>query len=277
MGTSGSKPDGRKGSPLIPPWADQDPPRPDPPPPPDNGDPDPLPKPPPPAPPPPPENVSPEGRYRDFRVAYGNFARTGSTQSAREALGHHARTSAGGGRTAAARTARAARSGGGALASFAASATTGQAPVSGFNIRSLAGQSIDSAIAQIVDAFCPPGILDEEMARIAMGEALAVALEGVDTFDPDAVDAEAVRIATLTFVSELVFLEVASDGGNALAQAPSQTSAVQRELDLRDLIREVADDVGTPILTASSLLTAADFTRLVTRLVELVNRELAKW
>jgi 7-cyano-7-deazaguanine synthase in queuosine biosynthesis len=88
------------------------------------------------------------------------------------------------------------------------------------------------AVDKIVDAFCPPGILDEDIARLAMGESLATALAGVDTFDPNAIDANAVRVATLTFAAELVFLSVAGDGGRALAAAPRPTAAAQREADI---------------------------------------------
>jgi hypothetical protein len=219
----------------------------------------------------------PERRYQRFRSAYGNFARTGDARSARVALGHYARTVAGGAKVGSARIARAARTGGAVLASFASSGAAVTARVVGFNIRALAGQPLEIAIARIIGEFCPPGILDEEVARIAIGEALAIALEGADVFDPDAIDDEAVRIATLSFVAELVFLEVASVGGNALAQAPNPAAAVERESQLRELIREVADDVGSPVLARTPEFTPASLSGLVTRLVVLVNRELAKW
>jgi hypothetical protein len=152
-------------------------------------------------------------------------------------------------------------------------------PVAGaLDVRTLAGLSINAAIDRIVDAFCPPGILDEDVARLAIGEALATALSGIDTFDPAALDANSIRIATVTFVGELVFVQIAGDGGKSLAAAPSPAAAAQREADLRSLVREVADVIGTPILTAAgNVLTPDAMANLVSRLVEAVEAEMSAW
>jgi hypothetical protein len=129
-----------------------------------------------------------------------------------------------------------------------------------------------------VDAFCPPGILDEDTARLAIGEALTTALSGIDTFDPNAIDANVVQVATLTFVAELVFVSIAGDGGRALATAPSPAAAARRESDIRSLIREVTDMVGTPILAATgNVLTPAGMTALVSRVIEAAQTEMETW
>ena len=160
----------------------------------------------------------------------------------------------GGSRAGTARVARAARTGGAALAGVAR-AGAGLPPVAGaLDVRTLAGLTVNLAIDRIVDAFCPPGILDEDVARLAVGEALATALSGIDTFDPSALDANSVRVATLAFVGELVFVQIAGDGGKSLAAAPSPTAAAVREAALRSLVHEVADLVGTPILEAAGNL-----------------------
>jgi hypothetical protein len=288
MGTSQSKRDAPPAAPLVPPWADQDP----------------VPVPPPLAPNPdaplPADPLSPDvspyqlappaqlqsslldvalpRRYAGFRAALGRFAASGDRREARTALGHWARTSTGGSRAGAARMGRATRTGGAALAGIAR-AGAGLPPVEGaLDVRTLAGLAIDTAIDRIVDAFCQPGILDEDLARLAIGEALAAALAGVDTFDPNAVDANAVRVATLTFTTELVFIQIAGDGGRALAAAPSPAVAAQREADLRSLVREVTDVVGTPILVAAgNVLTPSAMSSLVSRLVEVVEAEMSTW
>jgi hypothetical protein len=146
------------------------------------------------------------------------------------------------------------------------------------DVRSLAGLPSDVAIGRIVDVFCPPGILDEELARLAMNEALARALDGVDTFDPAALDTNAVRIATLMFAAELVFVSVMGDGGRALAAAPTIDAAAQRENDVRALVREVADVVGTPILAgAGVVLTNGGMNSLVARIIAAVQEEMSTW
>lgn len=280
MGTSSSKRDAPPAAPLVPPWADQDPVPPPvldpetPPPLPADA----LPNHPVAAPELPPAEVAPPRRYAAFRSALRRFAAGGDAGEARAALGHWARTSAGGSRAGTARVARAARTGGAALAGFAR-AGAGQPPVPGaLDVRSLAGLPIEAAIERIVDAFCPSGILDEDTARIAIGEALATALAGVDTFDPNAADAHAVGVATLTFAAELVFMQVAGDGGRALAAAPSPVDAAQREADLRSLVHEVTDLLGTPILAAAgAVLTPEGMASLVSRLVEVVESEMETW
>lgn len=273
MGTSRSKPDAPTGSPLIPPWADQDPAPPEepqnPPALPDQSVPDVEPQ---------HADLAPPRRYYAFRLALGRFASSGDLADARVALGHWARTSTGGGHAGAMRVARAARTGGAALASFARAGAS-QPPIAGsLDVRSLAGLPVAVVVERIVDAFCPTGIVDEDIARLAIGEALTIALAGPDTFDPNAIDANAVRVATLTFVAELVFISVAGDVGAALAGAPSPLAAVQRESDIRSLVREVTDAAGTPILAASgNVLTPAGLTALVSQLVEVVQTEMAMW
>ena len=283
MGTSKSKPDSPSQRPFIPPWADQDPAQP--PPSPDanpaSGQPQPVVQAQSPVPTLPqlqPADLTPHGRFAGFRRALGRFASSGDRGEARTALRHWASTSMGGSRAGTARVARAARTGGAALAGIAR-AGAGLAPVAGaLDVRTLAGLSVDVAIDRIVDAFCPPGILDEDVARLAIGEALATALSGIDTFDPAALDANSVRVATLTFVGELVFVQVAGEGGKSLAAAPSPMAAVQREADLRSLVREVTDLIGTPILEAAgNVLTPPAMTTLVSQLVQAVEAELSTW
>lgn len=284
MGTSQSKRDAPPAAPLVPPWADQDPV----PPPPDPNAPLPDDLAPPDVPPDilippaplqiPPLELAPPRRYAAFRAALGRFAASGDLSEARTALGHWSRTSTGGSRAGAARVGRATRAGGAAIAGLARAGAR-LPPVEGaLDVRTLAGLAVDTAIDRIVDAFCQPGILDEDMVRLAIGEALAVALAGVDTFNPNAVDVNAVHMAALTLAAELVFVQVAGDGGRALAAAPSPVAAAQREADLRSLIREVTDIVGTPIMAAAgNVLTPAAMSSLISRLVEVVEGEMSTW
>lgn len=278
MGTSASKGDAAPGSPLIPPWANQDPVVP-----PENADDNQengeptegdenAPATPPPASPP-----IPPRPFNAFRRNLTRYIETGDRDYARTALGHWAGTSRGGSRAATQRLSRAIRSGGAALAALAGAAT-GQPPAAGqLDIGGLAGLPADTAIARIVDTFCPPGILDEDALRAALGEALAEAVGEGESFDPAALDANAVRVAMLRFVAELVFVSVMMDSGDALAAA-SPAVAIQRENDLRNLIREVADVVGTPLLEAAGVtVTVAGVRDLVARLVFAVQREMTSW
>lgn len=221
--------------------------------------------------------VAPKARFIGVRKALGRYAKTGDGRTARSALGHWARTGVGGSRAGTARVARAASTGGAALAGLARAASNLGPTPGALDIRGLAGLPIEAAIAQIVDAFCPPGILDEDLARLAVGEALAEALGGVDTFDPAAIDPNAAAIGALAFAAELVFLQVAGDAGQAFADTPPAL-AVDREANIRALVREVADAVGTPLLQAAGpVVTPSAMAGLVSRLVGAVVAEMETW
>ena len=277
MGTSQSKRDSKPGNPLIPPHADRDPQ-------PDGGNPaapppqqPPQPQQPPATPQPAPTTPTvPLGRFRGFRTSLGRFASTGDHGQARSALGQWARSSGG-----SARVARAVRTGGALFGAIsAAAAGVAATPDSAIDIRALQGTPIASAIDQIVDAFCPPGILDEELARIAIAQALDEALEGQVRFDVSAIDGNAVGIAVLAFVAEMVFVSVMGDAGRALANARSQVEAVAREADIRAITKNVTDFVGAPIverLRAQGQITATAMSQLVAQLIDTVQAEMRTW
>lgn len=268
MGTSQSKPSLGGGKPLVPSWGDQDPVPPENPHAPADGAPPPDDQAPPPPNPLPPRPLA--GTRRALRDYYGS----GDVRDARRAGGRFARSVGGGG---AARYARAARTGGAALAAMARAAN-GLAPVPGaLDLRGLAGRPVDDAIAEIVDAFCPPGILDEEATRIAIGEALFEALGDAEIFTPDAINDAALIIATRCFVAELVFASMTAEAGKS-ADAVSPAVAVARENGLRDLIREVTDLVGTPILqNAGAMLTPQTVEGLVAQVTGAVLAEMREW
>jgi hypothetical protein len=256
VGTSQSKPSPPGGSPLVPPWADQDPPPPDQPQPPPGAD------------------VLPASPLAGTRRALRDYMGTGDVARGRTALGRYARAVGGGG--ASARHARAARTGGAAIGGFAAAAR-GQPGADGFDLGQLAGLPMEAAIDAIVDRFCPPGILDEELVRAAITEALVESLDGADVFDPAAIDDRTVVIATVCFVAELVFASVMAEQGHSADQV-DPARAVRRENALRDLVREVADHVATPIVQRNGgALAPAQIENIVVEITSTVYGELAEW
>lgn len=271
MGTSQSKPSAKGGKPLVPSWAAQDPPA--------AGDGAPPPSP---APAPAPDGADDDDvlqphRTSGLRRALKRFMGTGDREDARKALGHFSRGSAGGGAAGARRLARAASVGGGAIAAFS-QAVAGQ-PVSpnGFDLRSLAGRPVGEAIDAIVDAFCPPGIVDEDTVRAAVGEALTEALAGLDQFDPSAIDDYTVLVATRAFIAELVFGAVIAEQGQAAENVPPQ-QAIARENELRALVKEVTDAAGTPIIQAAgSALSQERVAQLVTQITTIIFEEMSEW
>jgi len=248
MGTSRAKPDAPPSAPLVPPWANEDPPAPPPIPP--------KPEPAPPADDSPDDEVAEPRRYAGYRVALGRFVKSGNADDARTALGRWAARSSGGSSAGAQRLGRATRTGGGAISGLAR-AIAGVGPESGaLDLRTLAGQPVDSAIAAILDAFMPAGIIDEVVARLAVEHALATALKGVDTFDPSQLSGNAVKVATLAYVAELVFAQVVGDAGRSIAAA-GPVAAAQRERDIRRLVKEVVDFEGGPLISDDNTVLTA--------------------
>ena len=85
------------------------------------------------------------------------------------------------------------------------------------------------------------------------------------------------QTATLAFVAELVFTQVAGDAGKALA-AIGPVAAAQREADIRSLVKEVVDLVGAPILVAAgAVLSGQRMSALVARTVQVALEEISTW
>lgn len=210
------------------------------------------------------------GTRRALRDYYGS----GSRADARQAAGRFAKSVGAGG---AKRYARAIRTGGAVLAAMARAGSGLEPPPGTLDLRGLAGRSLDDAVAEIVDAFCPSGILDEEATRLAVGEAIFEALGNADIFDPGAINDMALLIAIRCFVAELVFASVAAEAGTA-ANSSSPTAAVAYENGLRDLVREVTDLVGTPLLqNAGALITPQAIEGVVAQITNAVLTEMREW
>lgn len=202
---------------------------------------------------------------------------TGDRAAGRRALGLYARAM--GGARASARHARAARTGGAALSALATIAQGNGAAVivAGFDLGKLAGQPLEDAITTIVDEFCPAGILDEDIIRSAMAEALFEALGDQVVFDLNAVTDHMVVVATVCFVAELVFASVAAEQAQS-AENVSPAVAVQRENALRDLVRAAADEIATPIVQRTGgSLDPTGLDRIVAEITSAVYGEIAQW
>lgn len=268
MGTSQSKPSARPGSPLVPSWAAEDPP------PVDATNPPQL---------PPadeaqqPDEIIPPRRHANFRRALKQFMRSGNRDDARRALGHYSRGSAGSGSGGAQRMARASKVGGGVISALSNAVAGNTVASNGFDLASLTGRPVQDAINEIVDAFCPPGIIDEDILRASIGEALVEALDGLDKFDLAALDDHAVVIATRAFIAEMVFNSISADQGQSVGSVSPQ-EAVIRENDLRTLVCEVTDTKATPALQqAGSSLSQTQVEGLIRSIVETVFGEMSKW
>lgn len=268
MGTSQSKPPLKGGKPLVPSWGEQDPAAPDGAPPAAESAPTDV------APAPNPADTLPPRALTGMRRALRAYYGSGDPATGRRAVGRFARTAGAGG---AARYARASRSGGAAFAGMMRAAAGLEPSPGALDVRTLAGRPLEDAISAIVDAFCPSGILDEEAIRLAMGEALFEVLGDDGVFRPEAMDDRSLLVAARCFVAEVVFASMMAESGQSADQVPP-AQAIARENGLRDLIREVADHVGTPLLQeAGALLTPQTMQAVVQRITDTVLTELREW
>ena len=78
-------------------------------------------------------------------------------------------------------------------------------------------------------------------------------------------------------VAELVFATMAAEQGQAADSVPN-SQAVAREEELRAIVREVTDVVGTPILQQTGAsLDPVQMDNLVKSVIAAVTAEMAKW
>ncbi len=214
MGTSQSNPGPGGSSPLVPPWADDQPDTP-------------LPEPEP-------------GRYRAFRRAMGDFIRSGSNADLRSALGHYAYTATGGGGTAARRMGSVSRAGAALYGTMAGGGSAGASGDLNIDLGALAGLPCEAAIDAISRALSS-GDGDSDKIRSAMNYALVEALDGIETFDPSRITDEIIAGMMINFLAESIFSQIVADAGRAWTKAETASQAVTAENALREVIYVVVD------------------------------------
>lgn len=213
MGTSQSNPGPGGNSPLVPPWADDEPQ-------------EPLPQPDP-------------SRFRGFRRSVGKFIRSGDRGDLRSALRNYARTATGGGGVAARRMGGVTKAGAslyGTLSGASGDSVSG----SPIDLNRLTGLSCDAAIDAITKALSTTDG-DSDKIRVAMNHALVEALDGVTVFDPKQIDQDTVTEIMINYVAESIFLQVVTDAGTAWSKADTPIQAIEAENALRELIKVLVD------------------------------------
>ena len=219
MGTSRSSPGPPGNSPLVPPWADDQPDQPLPPP---------APK-----------------RFKPFRQSIGKFIQTGDTSRLQSALGHYARKATGGGSTATRRMGSVTTAGASLYDALTSGTSFGVREESKVSLSDLSGQQCEVAIDAIIQALTPDDG-DSDKIRTAMNHALVEALEGVETFDPSHITDEVVVDTMIGYLAESVFLQIVSDAGTAWTKAETPTQAIVAENALRELVKVVVDKYMAP-------------------------------
>ncbi len=215
MGTSQSSPGPGGSSPLVPPWADDQP---------QQALPEPLP-----------------ARFKPFRQSLGSFVSGGERRDLQAAVGHYARKASGGGSSAARRMGGITKAGGSLFGVLSGAgvegASTGE---SSLDLNQLSGLPCDQAISAITQALTPTDG-DGDKIRAAMNHALVEALDGVETFDPSCITDDVIVDTMIGYLAESIFLQIVMDAGKAWNKAETATQALRAESDLRELIKVVVD------------------------------------
>jgi len=222
MGTSQSSTGPGGGSPLIPPWADDQPQQPLPPP--------------------------QERRFAPFREALGNAVSNGNRADFRKAIGHYARKASGGSSSAARRLGSVTQAGGGLFGALA-----GVPPAPGepsIDLGSLAGLSCEMAISAIAQALTSQDG-DSEKICAAMNHALVEALDDIAIFDPQQITDGVIVDTMICYLAESIFLQMVMDSNQAWNKADTPSKAIHAETELRELIKVVVDKHMAPKLVGN--------------------------
>lgn len=221
MGTSQSNPGPGGGSPLVPPWADDQPQ-------------DPLP------------NAQPS-RFQPFRRSFGEFVKTGNQSALKSALGHYARKGTGGGNTAARRLGNTTKAGAALYGVLTSAGGTGAGDLA-LDMGSLTGMPCEQAIDTITQALTPIGG-DSDKIRVALKHALVKALDGVSVFDPNSITDEVIVNTMIAYMAESIFLQVVQDAGKAWIKAETPNQSIAAENSLMELIKVEVDLHMAPLFS----------------------------
>lgn len=222
MGTSQSSNGPGGSSPLVPPWADDQPQQP-------------LP-------------IPEAGRFAPFRRSLGSAICNGNRDDFRKAIGHYARKASGGSGIAARRMGSVSHAGAmlfGTLAGLPAA--PGETSV---DLGSLTGLPCEVAISSIAQALTTEDG-DSEKIRAAMNHALIEALDGVATFDPQYITDDVIVDTMISYLAECIFLQMVMDSDKAWNKADTPAQAVRAETELRELIKVVVDKHMAPKLAGN--------------------------
>ena len=223
MGTSQSSPGPGKGSPLVPPWADDQSQQPVP---------DPQPR-----------------RFAPFRQSLGKYINNRSRDDLKSALKHYANKGSGGGSAASRKLGSVNQAGAGLLGVLTGGEQISVPGEGNFSLDDLAGQSCEVVIAKITNALTSSDG-DTDKIRAAMNHALIDALDGIEVFDPNSITDDVIVDTMIGYLAESIFLQIVLDAGNAWNKAENAQQELNAENDLREFIKVVVDKHMEPKLGA---------------------------
>ena len=217
MGTSQSSKGPKNGSDLVPPWANQ-------------------------------TNNGSSSNVGGFRTVFGRFASSRDPNSLKKALNRYARQVSGGSKATNARLANIILAGGSLFDLLNESVIFDENNNVIVDLQDLNGISCDEAIAKIANALSENSE-DSDKIQIAINEAMAEALDGVDKFDPKDITDDVLVDTMICYLSNSVFLQVTMDAGKAWNNSTTAIQLQNAENDLYEFISAVVDNFMQPQLS----------------------------
>ena len=222
MGTSQSSTGPGGDSSLIPPWADDQPQE---------------------------TQLTPQpARFKGFRQSLGQFVSGGDRNDLERAVGHYARKASGGRESAARRMGSVTQAGAGLFGALTnVPAGPGEASV---DLGNLVGLPCKQAISAITQALATDDG-DSDKIRVAMSHALAEALDGVGTFDPECITDDVIVDTMIGYLAEAIFRQMVMDSNKAFNKAGTVVQLMRAETELHELIKVVVDKHMGPKLAGN--------------------------
>ncbi len=248
MGTSQSSSGPNSNSPLVPPWADDEPQKP-------------LPTP-------------PSARFKPFRESLGKYLKTNDQSYLISALGHYARKGTGGGTLASRRLGSVTSAGARLYGMLSSLAESKVPPDVSIDLDNLKGQPFDIAI-DIITRSLITNDGDADKIRVAMNHALVEALDGVVFFDPTNITDDIIISTMINYLSEAIFLQIVNDSGKSpWKKAVTTTQFAIAENALREIIKVIVDKNMAPRLKNDTrTFTKKEIKTLQSEVIKIVWKE----
>lgn len=197
-------------------------------------------------------------RLTGFRRTLGNAIARGpsgrTSDDFRRALRTYAKAT-GGGKVAARRLGSASAAGARIYSLFSTGTAVGPRGQT-LNLASLAGRDIRVVIDRIVDTLVSNDG-DREKITVALQAALPQALNGVETFDPAAVEGDVLIDMMVIYTQECVFQQVVADSDRAFQRNPDPDEVGKMENELHSLVVSVVGQQMRSLFGQGPTLTEA--------------------
>lgn len=109
-----------------------------------------------------------------------------------------------------------------------------------FNLNELNGLPYEDAIDQIA-GFLATLDGDSEKIRIAMIEALSLALEDMEEFNSELINDDLLKLVMINYLTEAIFNQVLIDTGDAFNKADTYLQAIKAQNALHGLVKVIVD------------------------------------